>query len=292
MTHTTPGGEPIATVKNPEEPKTTPGGVPIDENGVPSGTGVALESPVISPTSFDNRQQIQPIPEPEKIAPAPAPAPKPTIAPMKKDNSKILTTLSIFLGIVALVGIVLGVVGLVAASSAKDELASTELELKQAEAIIMQVEEETGKTIETVDDVPTFSTSTDYLYVNDWGLKIKLSSELERMSYLYDSDGGYHPRLCVSGLAKNSVNTFPPFADLTQNASGLGCLIRVDTNEGAVDANNVSFGELVYTSGQYNYFYQAPSGTFSTDSSEQALEQSAVSTIKAMLSSENISAFK
>ena len=293
MTHTTPDGAPITQnpeAQNPEAPKTTPGGVPIDANGVPSGTGIQLESPIISPTTFDNRQHVQPIPDPQPIASAPAP--KPTIAPMKKDNSKILTTLSVFLGVVALVGIILGIAGLFAASSADDKLELSEMKLKQAEAIIAQIEAETGKEIATIDDVPTFSTSTGYLYVNDWGLKVKLSSELERMSYLFDSDGGYHSRLCISGLPKNSVNTFPAFADMTQNSSGLGCLVRVDTNEGTVDANKVSFGELVYTSGQYNYFYQAPSSTYSTDPSEQALEQSAVSTIKSMLASDNISSFK
>ena len=252
-----------------------------------SGTGIQLESPIVSPTVFDNRDNPHPIPPAPK--PPKTPQPKPVIATAPKDRSKALSTLSIFLGIVAMVGIVLGVVGITTASSAENKLEIANEDLKKANAIIAQIESETGTKINSVADVPTFKSSKGYLYLNDWTIKFKIPEKLDRISYVYDSDGNYHSKLCVTGIQKGDTSAFPAFADIDQNHTGIGCLTRISTTEGNSDSEGNSFGELAYTEDGYNYFYTRPA-IFSEDPSEAALEQNAEKLVKTMLT--DISSYK
>ena len=250
----------------------------LGENAQPlTGTGVSLESPIVSPTVFDNRDNPHPIqPTPAKPAPKVA-QPKPTAAP--KDHSKALSTLSIFLGLVAVVGIALGVVGITMASSAENKLDIANEDAKKANAIISQIESETGTKINTVADVPTFKSSKGYLYLNDWTIKFKIPEKLDRISYVYDSDGNYHSKICVTGIQKGDTSAFPAFADIEQNHNGVGCLTRISTTEGSSDSEGNSFGTLVHTEGDYNYFYTQPE-IFSTDPAEASLEQNAERIVK------------
>ncbi|MDO5481138.1 MAG: hypothetical protein Q4F60_02210 [Candidatus Saccharibacteria bacterium] len=254
------------------------------------GTGVSLESPIVSPTVFDNRDNPHPI-HPAPVKPVPKAAlPKPATAPKTpKDHSKALSTLSIFLGIVAIVGIALGVVGITMASSAKNKLEIANEDTKKANAIIAQIENETGTKINTVADVPTFKSSKGYLYLNDWTIKFKIPEKLDRVSYVYDSDGNYHSKICVTGIQKGDTSAFPAFADIEQNHNGVGCLTRISTTEGSSDSEGNSFGTLVHTEGDYNYFYTQPE-IFSTDPAEASLEQNAERIVKTML--EDISSYK
>ena len=243
-------------------------------------SAIPLQGPTgeLLKTVFDNRDNPHPIP------PAPAPKvkkPQKTISTAPKDHSKALSVMSIFLAIFAIVGIVLGIIGITSASTAENNLKISQEQLATANAIISQVETETGAKINSADDVPAFRVVKGYLYLNDWTLRFKIPAKLTRLSYSYDSDGNYHPKLCATGIQEGDTTAFPAFADIKQNKTGIGCLTRVATSEGSTDSDGNSFGELIQTADGYNYFYTRPT-TFSEDSAEAALEQNAEQLVKAM----------
>jgi len=242
-----------------------------------ASTGVNLESPILSPTHFDQQKAQQ------AMNPQPAPQPAQT-----GPSAKTMTAVSIVLGVLAVVGIGFGVFGLIDSMGTHDELDKANQELVTMSAIVEKIESDTGAEINSADDVPDYAAVSGYIYVTEWGIKIKIPDNLHKISYILDQK--YRPQICFNALESSVTNVLPAFADVDQNPGGMGCLLRVSTSEGS-SADGYSFGEQVYTYDGYNYFYQAPSGTYSTDASEQGLENTAVQIIKTMLSNGNISSY-
>lgn len=236
--------------------------------------GPILQSPILSPTHFDAQAQ---------------PASPVQTQPKHADTAKNLTIVSVVLGVVAVIGVALGIWGLIDSMGTHDELDKTKANLNVASKIISKIEEETGTTITSADDVPEYTAVSGYIYISEWGIKIKMPEDLHEVSYILDQK--YRPQICFNGLEASVTNVFPAFADIDRNPGGMGCLTRVETSEGNADDNGYSFGELAYTSGKYNYFYVAPEKTFATTASEQGLEKTAVQLIKNMLTT-GVSSYK
>lgn len=247
-------------------------------NGQPVTT---LNVPVISPTHFDHPSQpIQPIP------PSPEELEKQKLEKAVKRN-KIL---AIVFGVFTFIFLCLSILGLVASVTANEDLAKAKSLVNSQSEIISAVEESAGVTISSPKDVPTYHSTHGYIYLDDWGIKLKVPEDLTSLSYIYDQK--YRPSICFNGL-KKGVQYFPAFADIAQNTGGMGCLRRVEVAEGNADQEGRSFGELVFTDNSgYNYFYVAPSRVFASDAAEQGLESAAVQGIKTMLSGNNISLYE
>ena len=233
-----------------------------------------LQSPILSPTHFD--AQAQP------ANPTPS-------QPKHADTAKNLMIISVVLGVVAVIGIALGIWGLADSMNAHDSLEKATAALNNDEKIISKIEDETGVKINSTDDVPDYNAVSGYIYLSEWGIKIKMPDDLHEVSYILDQK--YRPQICFNGLETSVTNVFPAFADIDRNPGGMGCLTRVETSEGNADDKGYSFGELAYTSGKYNYFYEAPKKTFAETASEQGLEKTAVQLIKNMLTT-GVSSYK
>ncbi len=243
-------------------------------------TGVPLETPILSPTqTADNLRDYR---QPQLAQPST----KPQVV-----NSTSLTLLSIVLGILAVAGLALGIFGLIDSAATNTKLEEARAELVTKNAIIEAVSEQTGVEIKTAKDVPTFKATTGYIYLNEWGIKIHIPSELHQISYILNNRL-YHPTICFNAVETAITNPLPAFTDVAQNPGGMGCLVRISMEEGERDTNGLSFGEKVFSDNGYNYFYQTPNGIFSKDNSEIQLETHAVALIKTMLSNENLSTYK
>lgn len=248
-------------------------------NGQPVTT---LNVPVLSPTHFDE-------PAPQPIQPTP-PSPEELEKQKLKKSAKRNKALAIIFGVFALIFMGLSIWGLIASVNRDNELTKIKSIVNSQSEIISAVEESTGVTIASPKDVPTYRSTHGYIYLDDWGIKIKVPEDLTSVSYIYDQK--YHPSICFNGL-KKGVQYFPAFADIAQNTGGMGCLVRIGTSEGNSDQDGRSFGTLVFTDNNgYNYFYADPSRVFSQDAAEQGLEQTAVQLIKTMLSGNNISLYE
>ncbi|MBQ8984876.1 hypothetical protein IJ098_03425 [Candidatus Saccharibacteria bacterium] len=244
-------------------------------------TGVQLESPVLAPTHFDN------IKDPNIQGQTMISSGTVTNKPM--DEKKLFKTLSIVFGALAFIGIILGIWSLVSNISTSNKLAAAQADLKNKNAIIAKVEADTGAVITSPDNVPAYTAITDTIYIPEWGISFKIPTDLENVSYTVDQK--YRPQICFTAH-KTGIKYFPAFADIDQNTATLGCVTRVATYEGDSDKDTgATFGQKIYTYGDYNYFYTAPTTHFSQDASEQGLEDTAVQIIKNMVSG-NISHYE
>lgn len=276
-----PENQPVAEPGLPPAMEQT---APISTGPALNNTGVNLESPILAPTHFDNMSNpnmnpTQPIPQVSAT----------TAVQTPEQKAKLYMTLSIIFGALAFIGIILGIWSLVSSISTSGKLKSAQDELANAKAIIAKVEEETGAVINSPDNVPAYTPITDYIYIDDWGIRFKVPEDLADISYTVDAK--YRPQVCFTGY-KTGVKYFPAFADIDQNTASLGCITRVASYEGDSDKDTgASFGQPVYSYGDYNYYYSAPTGHFSQDPAEQGLEDTAVQIIKNMIAN-NISHYE
>lgn len=294
--------------QNPQnQPNSPQTNLTFGPDGRPT-TGVNLETPILSPTQTAENLQNYNGPWPNnpnnpndpnsQNRPAtnlntpvnPGPFISPVRAVKAGVNGTSLTLLSIVLGILAVVGIGLGVFGLVDAATTSDELAVTKADLAVKTSIISAVEKQTGAKITSVKDLPTFVATTGYIYLTEWGIKIQIPNDLHHVSYVLN-ERLYHPTICFNAVDTSVTNPLPAFADVAQNPGGMGCLVRISAEEGDRDTNGLSFGEKIFSDNGYNYFYASPSGTFSTETADLQLERHAVALIKNMLSADNVSAY-
>lgn len=247
----------------------------IDPNNPLDPHGVGLQSPIITPNQFDD---LKPIPTPEQPK---VPSGKHEKELTAEQMTKRFMILSIILGFLAIIGIGLGIYGLIDASNTREDLSSTTKELNTATSIVNKISEDTGKTIKSAADVPDYIPMTDYLYLPEWNIKIKLDSRLADLSFALDEK--YRPEICFTGH-ETGLTYFPAFADIDKNPTGMGCLVRVKTAEGGNDENGISFGTNVYTYDEYSYYYRRDNSfVFSENDAEKGLEATAVELIKNML---------
>ena len=255
---------------------------------------------VTSPTHFDNQNTVRPVVNYQTTPPQnqnqPQNAKKP--ANSKEDPIKTIrkfTILSIVLGVLAVVFLILGIIGLTNNITTTDQLNTANNTIQSQTAIIQAVEESTGKTITTPDDVPVYQPQTGYIYLTDWNIKMKIPEDLVKVSYILDEN--YRPQICFNGY-KKGTQYFPDFANVDLNPGGMGCLTRVQNSEGSIDAaTGLSFGTPVFTHNDYTYFYNEPYQKspnniyYSTDDANRGLEQTGIQHIKNMLT-DNISSFE
>ena len=248
---------------------------------------------VLSPTGFTDAEQQRLLAEQQAQQAAAQQAATAKKFKQPEDPQKTIKKfmiLSIVLGVAAIIFLFLGIWGLIDAASTRSKLSDAQEVNNTYAEIINSVEEQTGTTISTVDDLPVYSPAEDYIYINGWNIKLKIPDTLTSVSYILNQNADYRPSICFNAV-KSGVQYFPAFADINQNPGGMGCLRRVAKTDGESDADGNSFGQKVFTNEDYNYFYKEPSKTFSGTDAEKGLEATAVQLIKNMIT-DNISAYK
>lgn len=135
----------------------------------------------------------------------------------------------IALVVIALGGVVFGVVAMVNQNKATLELANQ---------IVTS-----GGHENLVDD--------DYIYLKDWNMKIKIVSGLTNISFDYDEDE--YSSVLIWGARKDAgANYTPDFAKQSKNGNAMGIINRVPRYERA------AAGRLIWYDDYYNYYYQGP----------------------------------
>ena len=190
----------------------------------------------------------------------------------------------VFLVLLAAGGIGFGVWEMMDGNSQKEQLNEQIATLKTQNSELMdKLENNTTENIDVVIDEGTGSTinTADYIYVGEWGLKIRLPDELKKASYaLYAYQSSDEKSLCVSGVA-GEENGLPAFAELSANNPGLGCIGRKSKDVTGY------YGKIVFSDEKYDYVYNGPQAVFSTDENEKNLEVESVRIIQQMFSDEN-----
>lgn len=229
---------------------------------------------------------------PAPVAPSVAPATKPKteepnmmtqgVSAKKKGKGAILGM--ILLGILAVGGISFGVWEMLDANTQKEQLNSQISTLKQQNNELQgKLSEATSTSTTDIDvsiDTETVATDTaDYIYVGEWGLKIKIPENLTVTGYKYAMLAGY-ASLELCGNTK-SGQYFPDFADIDKNQSCLGSISRYPKG---TEMSPASPPSLIFSDDQFDYYYRHPQSVFSTDENERTWEIESADAVEQMLS--------
>ena len=183
----------------------------------------------------------KPAPEIKKVEQTITPKTQVKMMGVESKQKKMMVAV-IVLAVLALGGVLFGVVAMIKQGKASEEL---------AEQMAMVVSG--SNTSDNVDD--------EYIYVKDWGLKIKIIAGLTDVSYNVANDD--LAEVMIWGAKKdNSVSYTPDFARQAKNSNPLGTVVRVARYERA------AAGRLIWYDDYYNYYYQGPTGIPSVSESE------------------------
>ena len=184
----------------------------------------------------------KPAPEIKKVEPVAAPKSQVKLMGEEVKQKKKMMIGIIALAILALGGVLFGVVAMINQGKASEELA------EQMAAMVSS-----ASASDDMDD--------EYIYVKDWGLKIKIIAGLTDVSYNVANDD--LAEVMIWGAKKdNNVTWTPDFARQAKNSNPLGTVVRVARYERA------AAGRLIWYDDYYNYYYQGPSGIPSVSESE------------------------
>lgn len=150
-----------------------------------------------------------------------------------------------------------------------------------------QTTEEESTTSE--DEESTTTTPKDYLYISDWGYKIRIPKNLSITSYTF-----INGVLCVNGVKKQQYQTLPAFADIQRNR--LGCIYRTLVSDAATvtddseeddgyydDESSSPANEPTFTKNGYDYWFSAPASLYTQAIAEAEWEIESSKLIREML---------
>lgn len=221
----------------------------------------------------------------------------------------------VVLVILAIGGVGFGVFGMVTKSQANQRADALDVELGQKNEALKQAEEKLGAEVQIEPEEKNeedgkapianvqVSAARDYIYIGEWGIKIKIPENLHTVSYTF-LGGRENDMLSVSGVIcdKGQCHYVPDFLEEAERGSGLGILGRdrksdyasieedgvktVVEKDGSWISNNV----VVFEDDEYYYVYEHPHGVTSINESEKQWEVDSVEAIGEMFKT-GISAF-
>lgn len=148
----------------------------------------------------------------------------------------------IALAVLAVGGVLFGVVAMIKQGNVSEEIAQQ-----------MAMVNTSNSSSDGVDD--------EYIYLKDWGLKIKIVAGLTDVTYNVATDD-FAEAMIWGAKKDNSISYTPDFARQAKNSNPLGTVVRVPRYERA------AAGRLIWYDDYYNYYYQGPSGIPSVSESE------------------------
>ncbi len=198
-------------------------------------------------------------------------------------TSKGLLVATIIFAVIAIAGIAAAIYFFIDANNKATTNADlrAKLDLVKMETGAELVEkEENGTTVTVVETVNSVSDPEDYVFVGEWGIKIKIPDNLSEVSYIYNNNRS--GSLCLTGAKYDGQQYGPEFLDITKNE--LGCVMRVyekdtDYYQGLIPGPEAA----IISEGEYYWVYTGPQSVYSVTESEQQWEVESVELIRDML---------
>ena len=204
--------------------------------------------------------------------------PSESAAPMaasKQKNGGGLKAFAAIASIVALAGIGFGVYGMIQANNASEKNKDLKIQVTNADGTVSTIEADKievkdGDNVAVVTEPVKTENADRYIYVSNWGLKIKLDDNMEFATYIYNYDrSDLYSVIYVSGAPKNN-QIVPSYTDLNNCKLGLGAVSSVGVDRYEVDKANYKEGdayirEPFMTRDGYAYFYSHPQAICSDD---------------------------
>ena len=211
----------------------------------------------------------------------------------RKDRKTVWILAIVLLLIVAAGGVGFGVWAYMDGNTQKEQLSAQVNDLQEQNSELQEQlasGSNTGTGMSGGTEGGTINTA-DYIYVGEWGIKIKISEGLSMVSYKFvqgrTEEIGNTTSLIVSGAVGDGL---PRYADFSYNADGLGFVRRFSRSNGQ---NECIGSRMVTSDDEYIYCYFHPQVAYSVDDSESNAddEAEAVDLVQEMLlNAENYSA--
>lgn len=240
-----------------------------------------IRTPGANTPTPNNLPNIENVPEPPKenlMA---------TGAKEKKGSKGMLIGLILCL-LLAAGGVGFGVWAMMDGNTTRDNLNAqiSSLRSQNSELLDQLSDTTSGDTIVNIDNNSDVDTE-NYIYVGEWGMKIKIPESLNMVSYAskWTNDNyaglGEHINLVISGV-NSYEGSLPDFANMYKNTSGLLAATRVPSGTEMPLASPPSF---IFSEGGYDYYYFNPQAVYSYED-EGLINQEVESTqlIRDMLS--------
>lgn len=198
----------------------------------------------------------------------------------KKKGGKGMLYGMILLAVLAIGGIGFGVWAYMDGDAQKNNLNEQIDSLKKQNNDLMdQLSDDVSVDIDTGSDADT----ADYIYVGEWGLKIRIPDGLNYVGYEFRQGevlvGAEGSDVAVFGTVGDELSDF---ANIYKSDSSLGSVARI--LKGAYgDGLDCQYSSLVFSDNDYNYCYVHPQSVYSTSQEEQDLEVKTVDLIEQML---------
>ncbi len=216
------------------------------------------------------------------VAPVGQPEPNPMVAAIpEKKSSKGGVIAAILFAVLAAGGIGFGVYTMLNSKTQEDKLNEQITTLRKQNAELMNQIAEGGDS-----SSDTTINTEDYIYVGEWGVKFKISDNLQYVSYSidsFDNEWVSGTSLCVSAATAGHDDNKPSFIKTNGGSHpySLGCLTKYTRAETEV----IGIGEV--TIGEY--YFEGPQDLIG-DEADRDWEVESRSAIRAMLSTDNMSA--
>lgn len=185
------------------------------------------------------------------------------LTPSKQNNTNLALIMIVVLAILAIGGIAFGTITFI--SNAQEIAKLNDTIVEQETAL------QNNTTLAKTDDNNTSS----YIYIGEWGIKIKIPEELSWVGYDF-TPSDKTSSIAVYG-AKGQFDTRPEFLNVIDPGSGYGFITRAPLGYGSVG------GLKVFSNGGYDYYYTILQKAI-TDNAEQAeLESASKALVETML---------
>ncbi len=291
----------------PPAPATQPSPEPLTSSSENIKTPVAEESvvpsenPAPDPSLLSALDSTPAAPQPS-IMPAPASAkPSKKAFDFKKIFGKWYFWAMIGCIIFAIFGIGFAAYTLTENAKAEDRITQLEKELDEKNQLLVKYGAQLGQIVgdssrpgyegdkdDDKTEQPSIIASSDYIYIGEWGIKLKIADGLKNVSYTFNNDA--YPdengnarsasSICLSGILKDMDYT-PEAFRMDNIRPGFGCLAR-RTREELIQSGQVP--EDAITEDEYQYLYSSPQAAASTTEQEQAWELEIIKLIQQTLS--------
>lgn len=223
----------------------------------------------------------------------------PAMSSGQQGNGSGLKIATAITSIIAICGIGFGVYGMMQSSNKDGQISDLKVQIANSDGTVTTIETPKVETTTNDGTVVTITDSAakdvnaeDYIYVGEWGLKIKKPEGLSTVSYRYSHGAGYTEVVAWGVDCSNGqCHYFPEFADVTKNGTGLGRIRRYSKGK---EFDGGSAPELVFSDDQYDYYFFHIQVAYSADhpeNDELEWEMSSIDLVSGMLNkSDNYSA--
>ncbi|MBR3232959.1 hypothetical protein IKF74_01605 [Candidatus Saccharibacteria bacterium] len=212
--------------------------------------------------------------------------------PLKPEKSgKGLKAGMAICAILALGGIGFGIYEMSQVKTAKQQIADLKIEVKKDDGSTTTIEtdkievKEADKTVVITDSANAENTK-EYIYIGEWGIKIKIPENLTFYRYTYTPYSGTKvigtdgseiqtSTLCISAATKGHEPETPSFVN--------SCMYALNKNIGQADEGSGAFWQYTVPSGEF--YYVGPQAMLG-DEAQKDWEVESVNAIKNWLSDE------